>query len=69
MYATLGYYTAFHVIVLTLNAEQFFLAIIVVFVFIIYLKMYSFNKFMKDHKELALRYKKDPETTQKEYDL
>ena len=50
-----------HAIVLTMTSVYFALALITIFVSIIYIKIYSFNSFMKENTLRSERYKKDPE--------
>jgi hypothetical protein len=60
---------SYHFVVLTLPSQYIGVAILMIFVVVIYHKIFSFNKFMRQHSHLGVMYKKDPEKTQKEYDF
>ena len=57
-----------HMVILTLPAKYIGLALLMLFILIIWHKIYSFNKFMRENTKLAEDYKKNPESTQELYD-
>jgi len=62
-YITIVIMILLHFSIVTLNAQEIGLAIMIIFIAIIYIKIYSFNKFMHDNTKLAEKYKKNPEDT------
>lgn len=65
---TMGMYIALHMAFLLLPAKFIGLALLLLFIIVIYLKIYSFNKFMRQFVHLGEDYKKNPKLTQKKYD-
>lgn len=61
-------YASYHMVILTLPAKYIGLALLLLFILVIYLKIYSFNKFMRKFVHLGLDYKKQPQETQRKYD-
>ena len=59
---------SYHTVVLTLPSQYIGVAMLMLFVMAIYHKIFSFNKFMREHVHLGDMYKKNPEKAQEEYD-
>lgn len=51
----------YHTVVLTLPSQYIGVAMLMLFVMAIYHKIFSFNKFMREHVHLGDMYKKNPE--------
>ena len=58
----------YHLVILTLPGKYIGLALLILFIIVIYQKIYSFNNFMRYITQLKDDYKKNPESTQEKYD-
>jgi len=65
---TIGFMIFYHGIILLAPSEYIGFGLFASFTGIIYIKIRNFNKFMRNHHNLADEYKKNPKLVQLEYD-
>ena len=65
---TLAITMAFHLTFLTCRSRNICACLVVLYIFILFYKVYVFNSYMNELADLVKQYKKNPEATQEAYD-
>jgi len=66
---TLAILVALVLTVLTMKSRNIGMCLISIYVFIFAYKIFRFNSFMNEMRDLAQAFKKNPENTQEKYDI
>ena len=67
-YFTAAMLMLYHLVILTQPGKYIGISLLLMFIIVIYQKIYSFNNFMRHITQLKDDYKKNPEKTQEKYD-
>lgn len=67
-YLSVALFAWFHITFLTMRSRNICTCLVMMYIFILFYKIYVFNSYMNELATLAKEYKKNPEATQEAYD-